>query len=109
MLTTRLSGGKYARFVATALLDTEVSGTMNASVSLANDTSFTFWYFMHGTRIGTLALLVNNETEWEKSGRQGAPAWYQANVILPAGEDIQVGGECCAHLAEPIVSIFVNS
>ncbi len=45
---------------------------------------------MHGTQIGTLALIVNNQPLWQKSGRQGFPAWYQANVMLPMSTDVQV-------------------
>ncbi|CAF0846087.1 unnamed protein product [Adineta ricciae] len=82
--------GNYVRFMANLLLEGENFGLMNTSVYLETATSFTFWYFMHGTRIGTLAFVVNNQTKWEKSGRQGVPAWYQANVTLPAEEDLQI-------------------
>ena len=75
-------------------------GLMNTSVYLQTATTFTFWYFMHGTRIGTLAFVVNNQTKWEKSGRQGVPAWYQANVTLPADADLQA----CIPLVDPSIS-----
>ena len=64
---------------------------MNTTLSLRDPTPFSFWYFMHGTQIGTLALLVNDQKLWEKSRRQGLPAWYQANVTLPTGIDLRVG------------------
>jgi hypothetical protein len=76
--------------MAVVMPESELVGTMNMNVSLEKATSFMFWYFMHGNRIGTLTLLVNNQTEWEKSGRQGVPAWYPANITLPAGENVQV-------------------
>jgi hypothetical protein len=63
---------------------------MYANTSLQETTPFSFWYFMHGTQIGTLALIVNNQPLWQKSGRQGFPAWYQANVMLPMSTDVQV-------------------
>ncbi|CAF5016845.1 unnamed protein product, partial [Rotaria magnacalcarata] len=33
---------------------------------------------------------VNDQTLWEKTGRQGLPAWYQANITLPMGADVNV-------------------
>jgi hypothetical protein len=67
---------------------------MNTKTSLTGYTPFSFWYFMHGTQIGTLALLANDQKLWEKSGRQGLPAWYQANVTLPA--DINLRRRMCS-------------
>ncbi|UJR10300.1 hypothetical protein I4U23_014506 [Adineta vaga] len=84
------ANGNYVRFMANLLPETDNIGMMNTSVYLQNPTRFTFWYFMHGTRIGTLAFVVNNQTEWEKSGRQGFPAWYQANITLNAGEELEI-------------------
>ena len=46
---------------------------------------------MHGTQIGTLSLLVNEQVLWQKSKRQGVPAWYLANLTLPIGSDLRVG------------------
>ncbi|CAF3876764.1 unnamed protein product, partial [Rotaria sp. Silwood1] len=45
---------------------------------------------MHGSQIGTLALIVNGQTLWERSGRQGVPAWYQANVTVPTDVDVNI-------------------
>jgi len=76
--------------MAARLPDSSQFGTMNTSILLDVSTYFTFWYFMHGTQIGTLALVVNNQTIWQKSGRQGFPAWYQANITLFSGVDVKV-------------------
>ena len=65
-------------------------GVMNTSTSLQESTSFSFWYFMHGSQIGTLALVINDQSVWQKSGRQGLPAWYQATITLPMGGDVKV-------------------
>ncbi|CAF5210597.1 unnamed protein product, partial [Rotaria magnacalcarata] len=82
--------GNYARFIARVLTESEQFGIMNISTCLENPTTFSFWYFMHGSQIGTLALIVNDQTLWEKTGRQGLPAWYQANITLPMGADVNV-------------------
>ncbi|CAF1267528.1 unnamed protein product [Rotaria magnacalcarata] len=82
--------GNYARFMARVLTESDRFGVMNTSTSLSQPAAFSFWYFMHGSQIGTLALIVNDQTLWEKSGRQGLPAWYQANVTLPMGADVNV-------------------
>jgi hypothetical protein len=82
--------GNYARFMAARLPISSQFGIMNTSILLDVSTYFTFWYFMHGTQIGTLALVVNDQIVWQKSGRQGFPAWYQANVTMPAREDLKV-------------------
>jgi hypothetical protein len=37
-----------------------------------------------------LSLLVNEQVTWQKSKRQGLPAWYLANVTLPADSNIRV-------------------
>jgi hypothetical protein len=55
---------------------------------------------MHGTQIGTLALVVNNQTIWQKSGRQGFPAWYQANITLFSGVDVKVCSFLNIHYIE---------
>ena len=65
-------------------------GSMSTNTSLRQSTPFSFWYFMHGTQIGTLALLFNNQTVWEKSGRQGFPAWYQTNITLSSSVNARV-------------------
>jgi hypothetical protein len=77
--------------MAALLPESAPFGIMNTTTSLTGYTPFSFWYFMHGTQIGTLALLANDQKLWEKSRRQGLPAWYQANVTLPAGIDLRVG------------------
>ena len=76
--------------MARLLTESDRFGIMNISTCLEKPTIFSFWYFMHGSQIGTLALVVNDQTLWEKSGRQGVPAWYQANVTLPMGANINV-------------------
>ncbi|CAF2975744.1 unnamed protein product, partial [Rotaria sp. Silwood2] len=65
-------------------------GIMSTNTSLQQSTTFSFWYFMHGSQIGTLALIVNDQTLWEKSGRQGLPAWHQANITLPVGAYLNI-------------------
>ena len=82
--------GSYARFMATRLPESSQFGIMSTNTSFQQSILFSFWYFMHGTQIGTLALIVNDRTLWQKSKRQGIPAWYQANVTLPIGVDIRV-------------------
>ncbi|CAF3388690.1 unnamed protein product [Rotaria sp. Silwood1] len=79
--------GSYARFMANLLLESDQFGIMSTNTSLQQSTSFSFWYYMHGSQIGTLALIVNGQTLWERSGRQGVPAWYQANVTVPTDVD----------------------
>ncbi|CAM4914490.1 unnamed protein product [Rotaria socialis] len=82
--------GNYARFIARLLTASEQFGIMNISTCLEKPTTFSFWYFMHGSQLGTLGLMVNDQTLWEKTGRQGLPAWHQANVTLPMGADINI-------------------
>ncbi|CAF1054879.1 unnamed protein product [Rotaria sordida] len=76
--------GNYARFMATLLSESDQFGVMSVNTVIQQSTAFSFWYFMHGTQIGTLALIVNNQTLWEKSGRQGVPA---CNKIQCKGND----------------------
>ncbi|CAF3983189.1 unnamed protein product [Rotaria sp. Silwood2] len=82
--------GNYVRFMAALLSDSNKYGIMSTSACVEQSTSFSFWYFMHGSQIGTLALIVNDQVLWEKSGRQGVPAWHQANITLPAGVDVNI-------------------
>ncbi|CAF1054860.1 unnamed protein product [Rotaria sordida] len=82
--------GNYARFMATLLPQSDQFGIMSTNTSLQQSTLLSFWYFMHGTQIGTLALIVNDQTLWEKSGRQGVPAWYQAKITLLVGVDLNI-------------------
>jgi len=76
--------------MAARLLDSSQFGIMDTTNSFRQSALFSFWYFMHGTQIGTLALVVNNQTVWQKSGRQGFPAWYQANITLSSGVGVKV-------------------
>ncbi|CAF4767053.1 unnamed protein product [Rotaria sp. Silwood1] len=82
--------GSYARFMANLLLESDQFGIMSTNTSLQQSTSFSFWYYMHGSQIGTLALIVNGQTLWERSGRQGVPAWYQANATLPTNVHVNI-------------------
>ncbi|CAF4527475.1 unnamed protein product [Rotaria socialis] len=82
--------GNYARFMARVLSESDRFGVMNTSTSLSQPAAFSFWYFMHGNQIGTLGLMVNDQTLWEKTSRQGLPVWHQANVTLPMGADINI-------------------
>ncbi|CAF4269057.1 unnamed protein product [Rotaria sp. Silwood2] len=77
--------GQYARLMASLLSASDPIGIMSTNTCLEQSASFSFWYFMHGSQIGTLALIVNDQTLWEKSGRQGLPAWHQADIALPVG------------------------
>ncbi|CAF3569917.1 unnamed protein product [Adineta steineri] len=82
--------GNYARFMAYSLPETIPYGIMNTSIYLDNSTILSFWYFMHGSQIGTLAILVNDVPVWEKSGRQGIPAWYHATVTLLPDNNVKI-------------------
>jgi hypothetical protein len=94
-----LDGG-YARFMAARLPDSSQFGIMDTTTSLQQSVLLSFWYFMHGSQIGTLALVVNNQTIWQKSGRQGFPAWYQANITLFSGVDVKVCSFLNIHYIE---------
>jgi hypothetical protein len=85
-----IQDGNYARFMGTRLSESIRFGVMNTSTAVQETTPFSFWYFMHGTQIGTLTVVVNDQSIWQKSGRQGFPAWYQANISLPVGADVKV-------------------
>ena len=76
--------------MATLLGQSDLFGVLATNASLRASTTFSFWYFMHGSQIGTLSLLVDDQIVWQKSRRQGAPAWYQANVTLPKGDGVEV-------------------
>ncbi|CAF4094071.1 unnamed protein product, partial [Adineta steineri] len=82
--------GTYARFMATHLAESSPFGILNTTISLDSSTILSFWYFMHGSQIGTLALLVNDVPVWEKSGRQGVPAWYHANVTIIPVNNVKI-------------------
>ena len=76
--------------MAARLPESNQFGMMSTNVTLRQSSLFSFWYFMHGTQIGTLALMINDEPVWQKSGRQGAPAWYLGNTTLPNGVHVKV-------------------
>ncbi|CAF0846071.1 unnamed protein product [Adineta ricciae] len=83
--------GSYARFMGARLPDSSAFGLMSTDTEIRRVASFSFWYFMHGSQIGTLTLFVNDESVWSKSGRQGVPAWYQATVSLTPAEHVKLG------------------
>jgi len=62
-------------------------------MSLLKETKFEFWYFMFGSQIGTLELVLNNSNVvWSLSGKQ-ENSWLLAEVQLPAGNYL-VGDIC---------------
>ena len=87
---SRPQGGHYARFMANRLAPSDRFGVLATNASLHAPAVFSFWYFMHGSQIGTLSLLVDDQIVWQKSRRQGAPAWYQASVTLTSGGSVEV-------------------
>jgi len=58
---------------------------LKQSIQLEKETKFSFWYFMHGRQVGTLALKANDNTIWSITGQQ-EPEWFQASVSLPSGD-----------------------
>ncbi|CAF1512361.1 unnamed protein product [Adineta ricciae] len=83
--------GSYARFMGARLPDSSAFGLMSTDTEIRRAAPFSFWYFMHGSQIGTLTLFVNDEPVWSRSGRQGVPAWYQATVSLTPAEHVKLG------------------
>ena len=48
-----------------------------------------FWYFMYGSQIGTLELLVNDEIVFSRSGKQ-SNQWLKAQVDFQPGTYIVI-------------------
>ncbi|CAF1587968.1 unnamed protein product, partial [Didymodactylos carnosus] len=81
--------GHYALFSGSATTATDPSGHMNTSFTLNESQMLSFWYYMNGNQIGTLALILNGHIMWSKTGRQSSQ-WLNANITLPTRELLNI-------------------
>ena len=77
--------GYYALCEGSKLRDPADICKLSKNVDIIiSESGFQFWYYMYGTQIGTLELIVDNNVILSLTGRQ-KPEWMLAQVKLPAG------------------------
>ena len=57
---------------------------ISQEINIKENTTFSFWYFMYGSQIGTLHFFKDEEVIWTRIGRQ-KKEWLKAEVGLPIG------------------------
>ena len=64
-------------------------------LKLTHDSCMTFWYYMYGTNVGSLAVIVGGDSVWQQFGDQGRK-WIRVQVSVAAGDTVEFktqGGE----------------
>jgi hypothetical protein len=79
--------GFYILCEGSKLKDPSNTCKLFKEVNLAEESDLQFWYFMYGSQIGTLELIVNNNPIWSLTGQQ-ENKWLLAEVTLPPGNNM---------------------